>query len=67
MLFVSFAPHSQCLNSGKKRFWNLSETGPALVGIELAAARDYEGLVARMRGIQFRELKEDDLMMRYVV
>ncbi|MBS3142416.1 threonine ammonia-lyase IlvA [Candidatus Woesearchaeota archaeon] len=43
------------------------ETGPALVGIELAAARDYEGLVARMRGIQFRELKEDDLMMRYVV
>ena len=45
------------------------ETGPALVGIELAAARDYEGLVARMKdnGVSFRELDRGDILTRFLL
>jgi len=45
------------------------ETGPALVGIELKAKKDYDALMQNLKklNINFTELKKDDNMFGYVV
>ena len=45
------------------------ETGPALVGIELAKKEDYAPLAERMLniGMRFKELSRDEMLMRYLV
>ncbi|RZL06922.1 MAG: threonine dehydratase, partial [Pedobacter sp.] len=45
------------------------ESGPALVGIELANRSDYEALVQRMREFKFEiiELNNDQTLFEYLV
>ena len=45
------------------------EYGPALVGIELKSADDYEGLVSRMRSLKFdfKEINRDLTLFEYLV
>uniref|UniRef100_UPI003D7FDD53 threonine ammonia-lyase IlvA n=1 Tax=Pedobacter sp. TaxID=1411316 RepID=UPI003D7FDD53 len=45
------------------------ENGPALVGIELAAAEDYEALIKRMKEFKFEfiELNNDQTLFEYLV
>ncbi len=45
------------------------EKGPALVGIELQNAKDYDSLISRMNkiGIQYRILRQDDMLYQYLV
>jgi len=45
------------------------ETGPALVGIELKAKKDYDALMQNLKkfNINYTELKKDDNMFGYVV
>ncbi len=45
------------------------EKGPALVGVELQNAKDYNSLLKRMDkiGLQYRILQQDDLLYQYLV
>ncbi len=48
---------------------NSKDAGPALVGIELLSKEDYDPLVSRMKelGMDYVEVKEDDMLYNYLI